>query len=262
MRRKINGKINKTKKKVITFIVIAIFLIVSSSLLILTNRKYLFFESACRELSSVINKFFINNIYSSKDFENNITSSKINYLQYENSELRKALSLKEANSGYVIAEVVNHTSQNFYGKLDIGKGYKDNIKKDYAVVNEKGLIGFISKTSKNVSEVNLLTSVNEKSMISVIIENNDEKIAGVLSGYDVQKKMFKVTDVVTKKDDLKGLDVGLSGYGKPYYKGIYVGKVEEEVSSNYGLSKTLWVKTDVSFDDLLFVAVVIPKWFS
>lgn len=259
MKRKINGKVNKTKKNIVTLIVILLFLLFISSSLILSNRNYLFFESRLREISSFINKFFINHAYSSKDFKNNIESSKINYLEYENNNLRKMLSLKESNSDYIIAEVVNHTSQNFFNKLDIGKGYEDNIKKEFAVVNQDGLIGFISKTSKNVSEVKLLTGVNENNMLSVIIESGDEKIAGVLSGYDQDKKMFKVTDVMTKKENLKDSSVVLSGYNNDSYKGIYVGIVKDEKVSNYGLSKTVWVKSNVSFDDLLFVAVVVPK---
>ena len=65
--------------------------------------------------------------------------------------------------------------------------------------------------------------------------------------------MFKVSEVITKKESLKGLHVSLSGYNNETYKGIYVGTVEDEQISNYGLSKTVWVKSDVSFDDLLFV---------
>lgn len=92
-----------------------------------------------------------------------------------------------------------------------------------------------------------------------MIMNGDEKIAGVLSDYDPLRKMFKVTDVVTKEKNLKDKEVVLSGYSNATYKGIHVGVVFDEQDNNYGLSKTLWVKSSVSFEDLLFVAVVRAK---
>lgn len=259
MKKRINGKVNKSKKNFITFIVVSLFFLFFSLALIFSDRNFLFIESKLHELSSMVNKYFINHLYSDNNFKNNIISSKVDYLQYENNALRGALSLKEENTNYIICEVVNHTSFHFLNKIDVSKGYKDNIKKGFAVVNSNGLIGFISKTSKNISEVELLTSVNENKMISVVIEDENEKIAGVLSDYDQDKEMFKVSEVITKKESLKGLHVSLSGYNNETYKGIYVGTVEDEQISNYGLSKTVWVKSDVSFDDLLFVAVVGSK---
>ena len=151
-----------------------------------------------------------------------------------------------------------HT-KNYRAKPYIGVGYDDGISKDLPVINAEGLIGFISKTSKNVSEVKLLTSINENNLRSVLIETNDGVVAGMLSDYSVKNGLFKITDVTSKASVLAGDSVVLSGYDNESYKGIYVGKVVKEESDNYGLSRTIWVESSVNFDDLMYVLVPVVK---
>lgn len=256
MKKKINGKKNNFEKKAVIFVVITIFLLVISSSLVLIDRKYFFIESYFKEINSKVNKYFIDHLYTNKDFKNNMINSKTKYLEYENDVLRKSLKVNESNNNYVIAEVINHTSKYFFDRIDISKGLNDGIKKGSAVVNDKGLIGFISKVGKNVSEVKLLTSVNENNIISVIIENNDKKIPGVLKKYDPINNVFEVTDIIGKTDSLNNSKVSLSNYNNTLYNNIYIGIVKEEKTSNYGLSKTLLVKQDIDYSDLLFVWVV------
>ena len=166
---------------------------------------------------------------------------------------------KEKSDDYVIGEITNHTAKNWFNIVEISKGYNDGIKKDDAVINSEGLVGFVSKVSGKMSEVKLLTSVSQNNMLSVTIETNDGYVAGVLSDYDVNTGLFKVDGVMSKSNILAGDKVTLSGYDNESYKGIYVGMVVKEESSNYGLNKTIWVESSVNFDDLMFVAVVKEK---
>ena len=124
------------------------------------------------------------------------------------------------------------------------------------VVTENGLIGFISKSSSLISEVNLITNVSDSNMISILIESSDGLISGILSSYDSKNNLFKITDIMQKSNIEKGNRVVLSGYDNDSYKGIYLGKVVKQESDNYGLTKTVWLKSDNNFDDLLYVLVV------
>ncbi|MEE0699049.1 MAG: rod shape-determining protein MreC [Bacilli bacterium] len=259
MRKKINGRKSKTRKSVVVVIIVSIFVFFISSCLVLANREYLFIEKGFKGLSGRINSFFINNTYAVNNASNNVVNAKNKELEKENNELRKTLGLKEINANYTTAEVVNHAAQDWFNKVDINKGYEDGVVKGLPVVNPSGLVGFISKTSKHVSEVKLLTAVNEDNMIPVMIDGSDGQVAGVLSEYDALKRVFKVTGVKSKNNVLKGANVVLSGYDNEAYKGIYVGKVTGEEISNHGLSKTIMVSTDVNFDDLMFVSVVRSK---
>lgn len=259
-KRRLNKNFNKEKRKIISFIIILVFILYFCLTLIVSNRHYLFIEKVFKSVSSSINSFFIDNAYSNYESSNNIINSKIKYLEKENSKLKSTLGLKEENVNYVAVKIVNHTTKTWFDRLDINAGYKKGIKKGYPVISSDGLIGFVSKTSKNVSEVKLLTSTNENSLLSVLIETNDGPVAGVLSDYDVKKGLFKVTDVTHQNEILAGDSVVLSGYDNETYKGIYVGRVVKEENSNYGLSRTIWVESSVNFDDLLFALVVINEW--
>lgn len=256
MKRKLNFHVNKNQKQIIIVFVLSCFLIYISTFLGVFNRHYFFSEKIIKNASSMLNSYIIKNMYSKSKFNKDILSSKINYLQKENTGLRSMLNLEDESTNYLIAEVVNRINDTWLSKIDISKGYNDNIKKDYAVITSNGVIGFINVVSKNVSEVDLITDVSQKNMIPVSIETKDGYVSGVLSDYDPKKKLFKVTDVLSSNKIMKESKVLLSGYNNSTYKGLYVGKVVEEKMSNYGLNKIIWVKSDVDFDDILFVAVV------
>lgn len=256
MKKNINFQRKIISKNTLIIIISGIFLFFICTSLALFDRSFLKLESTFKQLSGNINDYFIDKMYSKKDFNKNLNSSKIEALEDENNELKGMLSLKEKNDKYVIANVINHTSKIWFDKLEISKGYLDGIKKDAPVINEKGLIGFISKTSKNISEVKLLTNVNENDMISVLINVDGKEISGILKEYDSKRKMFKITDCLSRDIIKQGSKVVLSGYGNEVYKGIYIGEVKDEVVSDYGLSKTLFVSSLVNFDDILFVAVL------
>lgn len=261
MKRMINVSNNIKLKRIITIIVVFIFVIYISLVLVLSNRKYLYIESIFKSLSSKINTFFIDNCYSVNNNSNNLVSSKINYLEKENESLRKELALKSQKVNYVSSEIVNHIGKTWFDSVVINKGYKDNIKKDQPVVTSDGLAGFVLKTAKNISEVRLLTSYYKKRLVPVIINSSEGEVAGILSNYDVKEELFEITDVTSKTPIYTGDKVVLAGYENNSYKGIYVGEVVKEENSNYGLSRTILVKSSINFNDLLFVSVVVDKWY-
>lgn len=256
MRKKINFNNKKAKKNAILFVVILMFLIFICSSLVLIKRDYFFIEKGFKNVSSMINSYVVSNAYSVNELSTNVLSSKIAYLEKENNELRKSLGLAKEKNEYVVAEVVNHNMKNWFDKVEISKGYDAGIKKDFVVISNEGLIGFVSKVSKKVCEVDLITGVSSNNMLSVIIETSDGAVSGVLNHYDDKTGLFKVTDVMGKSNILAGDKVFLSGYDNPSYKGIYVGQVVKEEVSNYGLSKTIWVESSVNFDDLLLAIIV------
>ena len=78
----------------------------------------------------------------------------------------------------------------------------------------------------------------------------------MLSEYDAKNNLFKISDVSNQSKIKTGDNVILSGYDNEFYKGIYVGKVIKEQTVDYGLSKDVWIKQDVNYDDLMFVLVL------
>ena len=256
MKKRLNGNKKVFNKKIITFIVVFIFLFYFSLTLVLSERKYLFLESMFKTISSNINEYFINKVYSNKNISSNIINSKAKYLEKENNNLKEMMDIKSKNTNSVVAEVVNHNSKLWFNKITINKGYDSKIKNDLPVINELGLVGFITKTGKKVSEVTLLTNINKGNLLSVFIETDNGSVAGMLSEYDVKNNLFKISDVSNQSKIKTGDNVILSGYDNEFYKGIYVGKVIKEQTVDYGLSKDVWIKQDVNYDDLMFVLVL------
>ena len=259
MKKKLNRKINDAKKNVIMVIVIFIFLIYVCLVLTVSNRRYLYIESIFKTISSNINSFFIDRVYSVEPIYSNVINSKIKYLEEENNNLKETLDLKKDNINYVASTVVNRNSKTWFDRIEINQGYDKKIATELPVINQNGLIGFISKTGKKVSEVKLLTSIDEDNLISVLIETENGIVSGFLSGYDKKTGLFKVRDVTSKLSIKQGDKVVLSGYDNETLKGIYVGSVEKEEKTSFGLSKAIWVKSDVSFDDLMFVLVPVKE---
>lgn len=259
MRRKINVKTKNLKKKIIVTVVILVFLFFTCLSLALMNRNYFLIEKGFKNLSSMISSYVQSNMYSASGFSKNVLSSRLTYLEEENNKLRKSLELTQTKNNYVIAEVTNHTLKNWFDKVEVSKGYNDGVKKDDVVISSEGLIGFVSKVSGKMCEVDLITGSSEDNMLSVIIETNEGNVSGVLKDYDEKTGLFMVSDVVSKNNILAGDRVVLSGYDNDAYKGIYVGMVVKEEVMNYGLNKTVWVESSVNFDDLLFVAIVKEK---
>lgn len=255
----LNGKNNKLiYKKVIVIITIFIFLFFIVSTLITIDRKYFFIEKISKNIYFSINKNIVKKMYNKEIcIGNNNYLSKIEQLEKENNDLKEIVKLKSTNTNYTVETVIGRSNYNFYNKLEITNSNKDN-KVNMPVINKDGLIGFIDKISNSVSEVNLLTNISEKKLISVLIVSEEKEISGVLKEYDSKRKLFKITDIIDKSKIKEGDSVVLSGY-QGNYKGIYIGSVQKQDITDYGLTKTVWVKSNVNFNDIMYVMTVGEK---
>jgi len=245
----------KSIKNIVIFIVVFLFTSYISLILVVSNRNYLFIEKIFKNINSYFNSIIINNMYDVKKISANVIDTKTKLLQEENNTLKELVDLKTNNKNIIVSEVTNHVSKNWFNSIYISNGTSSNINKNDAVINSDGVIGFVSKTTNSISEVDLITNVSSNNMISVLIDD-EAFISGMISDYDEKEKLFVVTDVMYNDMSLTNKDVFLSGFIKSSHKGLYVGKVVKEEVSNYGLNKTLWVKSNVNFDDLLYVLVI------
>lgn len=256
MKKRINKKRKKGEKELIIIIVVLIFVMFITSSLVLIDRKYFFIEKSVKSITNSINSFVIKKVYEKPIYSyDEILKLKLEAKEKENNDLKKLLELQQKNENFFLTEVTNHNMAFWYNKIEINAKNKE-VKNKSAIINSDGLIGFVSKTSKNVSEVNLITSVDENNMISVAIKSNEKDINGVLKSFDKKTGLFKVVDVIDKTEIKKGDKVVLKGYDKTSYNGLLVGEVYKQEISNYGLTKTVWVKSNVDFNNLMYVAVI------
>lgn len=183
---------------------------------------------------------------------------KQNFLEYqrENADLRNLLGFRERNSQYDLeaAEVIAGDPSNWFNVILIDKGEKHGIKKDMAVITDKGLVGYTISTASNTSKVVLIT--DERSSVSAMLQRTRDNgmvkgtIDPVPSGY--LKMAFLPQDANLVKGDI----VISSGLGGLIPKGVVIGEVEEAKKEPHELMQYAVIKPAVDFLKLERVFVI------
>ena len=145
---------------------------------------------------------------------------------------------------YMVSKIIYKESYNT-DKYLIQYGTNNNISLGLGVTNEYGLVGKITKINKNNSELTTLRNLKD---ISVSINN----VFGKLN-YDEETELFTVTDISNYDKVLVNDLVYTSGYGT-IKEHLYIGKVIK--IENDSISKKIYVKSDVNFNDLNYVLIV------
>ncbi len=283
--------LNKPKKKIdikyiILFIVIIIILILVIFSFIIKDKRKLSaperFIKDClisvenivlypfRFVKDEITEFiYLKDVYKeNKVLKENLDRYDLLYTQ--NQELKRQIEeLKEeygienilSEYEYVKATVINRNVAYWYDTMTINKGSKSGITEDMAVITSKGLIGKVIKTTKNTSEVKMITSSNSNNKISVIIDDveNNLKLYGILTNYDVKKNMLAIEGISENSNIKKGSKVYTSGLNDIFPSGILVGEVDSEIKDNYGLSKIVYASASNDMSDVSYVSVLKRK---
>jgi len=128
----------------------------------------------------------------------------------------------------VVKNVFN-TRENY---LTLNSGSIDSIKTDMGVVNEKGVIGIIEKTSKNYSTV--LSVLNTKSRINAKIKNSDHFGSLVWDGKNVG--YVQLIDVPRLASLRKGDSIVTGAESEIFPENIPIGKIDKvfiDTKTNY-----------------------------
>lgn len=271
---------NLKSKHLFLIIVIIIIVVAVLSYAIKSDKKLNTFESLVKDcvveiqkivykpikgISTVFQEFF-----SLKDVlkENQILKSnieKMESIEAENTELKQELEkLKEelniehvlSDYDYLNATVVSRNSFFWYNTLTIDKGSHNGIKEGMVVINSTGLIGKITNVSTFSSDVKLITTNDTKNKISVSITNGDNKLTGLINGYDYEQDLLKVEGISNTETVAIGDFVYTSGLGGVFPSGILIGHVESITTDVYDLAKIINVKPSANFDDINYVTIL------
>lgn len=131
-------------------------------------------------------------------------------------------------------------------RITIYKGSKDGLQEKNLVINERGLVGIISKVGTHSSEVELL--MNDHLNLSVKIEDN----YGVLK---YEENTFVVKGINNKEEVNIG-DLVYTSDISIYPEKILIGEVVEVESDNYEIEKVVRVDPVVDFDKLKYISVI------
>lgn len=148
-------------------------------------------------------------------------------LPSRNIHLEQLLDFKVKMSK-VIKNVFN-TRENY---LTLNSGSADSIKTDMGVINEKGVIGIIEKTSKNYSTV--LSVLNTKSRINAKIKNSNHFGSLIWDGKNVgYVQLIDVPRLATLK---KGDSIVTGAESEIFPENIPIGKIDKvfiDTKTNY-----------------------------
>lgn len=193
---------------------------------------------------------------------------RVSSIETENIELRRQLEelKKELNIDYTLtdyeylnASVVSRNVGFWYNTITIDKCTYNGIEKDMVVINAKGLIGRIIKTSTFTSDVRLITTSETNNKISVHVSNGDSNLYGLINNYDYSDNLLEIEGISNTKDVNIGDYVYTSGLGGVFPSGILIGSVSDITTDSYDLAKIIKVTPSADFSDINYVSVLKRK---
>ena len=127
------------------------------------------------------------------------------------------------------------------------------------VINSKGLIGKVIKSSTFTSDIRLITTSDTNNKISVHISNGSNNLYGLINSYDYNNNVLELEGISNTKDVNIGDLVYTSGLGGIFPSGILIGKVTEITTDSYDLAKIIKVSPSVDFTDINYVSILKRK---
>jgi rod shape-determining protein MreC len=238
-------------------IFIPFLLIISLTYASLSNRKTLLLEGYLRDFLTIIQKYLYYPVTYQKDnniYYDKVSENLINELKKENQALEELLNISSSLTDFthINATIVSRNTASYLNNLIIDKGSKSGIKDDLAVISSKGLIGKISHTSPNSSEVKLIINNDVNNKISVSING----VNALISGYDEKQELLYITGINNDANINQDDQVVTNGLGGIYPAGLYVGQVASITSDKYGVGKKIYVKTAEDFNNIKYIAVL------
>ena len=178
-----------------------------------------------------------------RQLENNNLNS--NFLQAENSRLKRLIDEYITESDELVAKVLLDKDSPFLKSIIVNKGSKDKVSLGMAVLDENYLVGKIVEVNYSTSRVLLISDLNSK--IPVIIEPGN--VQSILSGSGKNHgeiQYFKSSSEISTENV-----VFTSGSGGIFKAGIPVGKIE-----NVRINKNYVTRFLSNLDQLTFVKLV------
>ncbi len=193
---------------------------------------------------------------------------RVDSVETENVELRRQLDALKSELSieytlsdyeYLNATVISRNVGYWFNIITINKGGYSGIEKDMVVINAKGLIGKVIRTTNFTSDVRLITTSDTNNKISVSITNGSNNLYGLINSFDYNDNYLEVEGISNTKNVSIGDKVYTSGLGGIFPSGILIGEVSDITTDSYDLAKLIKVKPSADFNDINYVSVLKRK---
>lgn len=156
---------------------------------------------------------------------------------------------------YLVARVINNSTNQSNNYITINKGSRDGITKDMGVICGAGVVGMVAAVSDHYASVKSL--LHSKSQFSAMLIN-DKSVGSFIWGNDLNPHK----GLLSLQNDAKpvlGEMVVTSGYSL-FPTGIPFGKVTNLHAKEGGLLLNVEVGLSVDFSKLQYIYVVVNKY--
>lgn len=180
----------------------------------------------------------------------------INFKAKENEHLKNLLSIKEKSPEleFEICEVIARSTANWSSTITIDKGTNAGLKKGDVVITEDGMLGYISETGYNFSEI---TTIIDTDMSAGAIATRTREVVVAKGDFELMGQgMLKLSYIGTDSELVIGDTIETSGTGGIFPKGILIGTVEKILPEPHGISNYAVIKPSASVDLAKTVFVV------
>jgi rod shape-determining protein MreC len=191
--------------------------------------------------------------------------ARLNTLEEDNARLKEQLAFTDRQkklNDYIfhIAQVLSADPDPYNSTVRINLGSRDGIRKDMAVVSDKGLLGVVDAVSDFSSIVQLITSADIRSNatkgVSATVEGKVDKSFGIIESFDRQTGMLLMTGIYQEDPLQVGDTVVTSGKGFIFPRNLVIGTVVERYVGSLGITETAEIDPAADFEDLREVFVV------
>ena len=171
-----------------------------------------------------------------------------NFIISENKRLKLIVNDYFLESEETVARILIDKQSPFLRSVIINKGSKNNIKKGFAVLDKKYLVGKVVEVNYLTSRILLLSDLNSKIPVSI----EPKGVQAILSGTGEEDGIIQYQ----KKDFIieEGAQIYTSGSGNLFKAGIPIGKIIN--TDKEGEKKVIFYS---DFSQLNFVKIISFK---
>lgn len=154
----------------------------------------------------------------------------------DNARLRRAFSFYQQQPYSMIpCDVVSRNISGWWSTVRIGKGSKDGVEEEQAVISPDGLVGKTAEVSPFTTEVLLLS--DPACRVSAKIKRSEHEVFGLIRGMgtNLRGEPRALIEFINKDQKiLEGDEVVTSGLGA-FPKGVHIGYVNKVKADDSGL---------------------------
>lgn len=271
-----------TNKKMI-MLLISVLIFISLITFSLSSRGDNVVQSGANDVTGVVGRLFskpTNAIFGVVDSVNDVQSTyeenqrlkgqldaihekeaEIAALRSENQQLKDELGLQDLVTEYTVrrSNVISRNPDQWINQVIIDLGTMNGMELGMPVMNNNGLVGYISETNPTSSKVTLISNVDlsaSKVSSEIILEGEETAIQGIISEYKTDTNQLVMSQITSDAEIKPGTLVTTSGLGGAFPRGLVIGEVEDVRLDEQGLERLVFIKPLSDFNNIRIVSVI------